>query len=213
KLIEGVDYTVDPYFGYVSLKRSLTENERIAVAFQYRTAAGGTVTVGDYGQPATGPDARTVLKLLRNKNPRPDDAAWGLTLRNIYRVGGRGLTPDAFDADVYYRPPARTPQRTLPGVQIGQQQTLLQTCRLDRVNRDGVAQPDDVFDFKPEITVDPAGGRIIFPVLEPFGDYLRRVLAGEPVLTGVDPVAVNFQGITPEAAVNTYVFDRLYSLP
>ena len=184
KLQEGIDYTLDPYFGYLSLKRSLTDNERIAVAYQYLTTDGTTVTVGDFGGR---PEERIVLKLLRNKNPRPVDAGWGLTLRNIYRVGGRGLTPDAFDADIYYRPSGRTPQRTFPDVQIGQQQTLLQTLGLDRLNRDGALQPDDVFDFKPEITIDPSGGRVIFPVLEPFGDYLRRVLRSEEVITGEPP--------------------------
>src|SRR5690606_7563548 len=51
------------------------------------------------------------------------------------------------------------------------------------------------------------------PVLEPFGDYLRRVLTGVPVLAGADPVPVNLQGLTPEQAVDAYVFDRLYELP
>src|SRR5690606_16182421 len=123
------------------------------------------------------------------------------------------LTPAAFDADVYCRRSGGTPQRTLPGVQIGQQQTLLRTLGLDRLNRDGALQPDDVFDFKPEITIDPAGGRIIFPVLEPFGDYLRRVLTTQEVFVGEPPVAVNYQGIDQDAALASYVFDALYSLP
>src|SRR5690606_8954021 len=126
------------------------------------------------------------------------------------RVGGRSLTADAFDVSVFYRPVGRTPQRTLPGVQIGQQQTLLQTLGLDRLNSVGALQPDDVFDFKPEITVDPAGGRIIFPVRQPFGGYLGRVLRGEPVFEGEDPVSVPFPGVSPDAARRDPVFDGLY---
>lgn len=217
RLIEGVDYTYDPYLGYVSLKRALTAEERIAVAYQYRNQnsdpSANVVSVGDYGLGASGSNERIVLKLLRSKNPTPNDASWALTMRNIYRVGGRSLTPDAFDADITYQPEGRTAQRTLPGVQIGQQQTLLRTFGLDRLNRDDALQPDEVFDFRPGISLDPSAGRIIFPVREPFGDYLRRVFQGEEVFQGQPPVTVNFQGTALEDALETFVFDVLYDLP
>ncbi|MDX1438359.1 MAG: cell surface protein SprA [Rubricoccaceae bacterium] len=210
RLQPDVDYTFDPYLGYLSLKRSLSENERIAVAYQYINANGATITVGDYGQGSTSGSSngdRIILKLLRGNTPTPNDASWGLTMRNIYRIGGRSLTPDAFDFDITYSPSGSTPQRTLPNVTIGQQQTLLQTLGLDRLNREGTTQPDDVFDFKDQITIDPGAGRVIFPNREPFGAYLRALLEGE-----FEDINVVFQGTNPDDAVAAFAFDTLYSL-
>lgn len=210
RLQPDVDYTFDPYLGYISLKRSLTENERIAVAYQYLNAGGQTVTVGDYGQGSTSGSSngdRIILKLLRGNTPTPNDASWGLTMRNIYRVGGRGLSPDAFDIDITFSPSGSTPQRTLPNVTIGQQQTLLQTLGFDRLNREGATQPDDVFDFKDQITIDPGAGRVIFPNREPFGQYLRDLLNGT-----FEDINVTYQGTNPSDAIDAFVFDTLYSL-
>ncbi|NNF57064.1 MAG: cell surface protein SprA, partial [Rhodothermaceae bacterium] len=117
KLEEGVDYTLDEYLGYVSLRRALTENEVIAVSYQYLRADGSVVTVGDFGQGSTSGSTngdRIILKLLRGNTPTPSDASWALTMRNIYRVGGRSLQADAFELNLFYEPNGSTPQTTLP---------------------------------------------------------------------------------------------------
>ncbi|MCH8030192.1 MAG: cell surface protein SprA, partial [Bacteroidetes bacterium] len=208
-LQENVDYTVDLYSGYLSLTSRLQEDDMLAVSYQYLTADGTPVTVGDFGQGSQGGSSngdKIILKLLRGRLPIPSNASWALTMRNIYRVGGRSLRADAFDVDVSYKPSGSTPQRTLPGVTIGLQQTLLQTLGLDRLNRDGAAQPDDVFDFREGQTIDAGSGRIIFPVREPFGAYLRSVLNGE--IEGLD---ISFLGTNTEDAIDDFVFDTLYT--
>ncbi|HYE97219.1 MAG TPA: cell surface protein SprA [Rubricoccaceae bacterium] len=212
RLAEGRDYDFDPFLGRLSLRQALTENEMIGVAYQYADNDGDVMTVGDFGrgsQSGSTNGDRIVLKLMRGNNPVPANASWGLTMRNIYRVGGRGLTPSDFDVQVLYEPTSQTPQRTLPNVSF-EQRTLLQVLGLDRLNDDGLPQPDDAFDFRDGYTIDRDNGRIIFPVREPFGDYLRRALDTGAVLG--DSVAVTFSGTTEAEAIRRFAFDTLYSL-
>lgn len=58
---------------------------------------------------------------------------------------------------------------------------LLRILQLDRLNNRNDPQPDGVFDFVDSFTIQPQFGRIIFPVLEPFGSDLRRLaFANQP---------------------------------
>ncbi|MEO1633369.1 MAG: cell surface protein SprA, partial [Bacteroidota bacterium] len=126
KLAEGRDYEFDPQLGYLSLNRSLSPDEQIAIAFQYRRTDGTIVQVGDFDQ-ETGTDLngrRIILKLLRGDNPTAFDASWALTMRNIYRIGGRSLRADDLELDIVYAPSGQPAQETLPGVTVGQQRTI-----------------------------------------------------------------------------------------
>ena len=49
---------------------------------------------------------------------------------------------------------------------------------LDKLNRQQEAKPDGVFDAIEGLTVNTQYARIIFPVTEPFGDYLRDQFNG-----------------------------------
>ena len=206
------DFTWNPLLGTLSLRRSLNSNEAIAVAYRYQRADGSVGEVGDFGQGAGNSTSSNpiILKLLHGQNPLQSDASWDLTMRNIYRVGGSSLTASDFELQIFYAPGSQSPQRTLPGVDIGQQQTLLQTLGLDRVNQDDARTPDDLFDFLGNYTVDPGNGRIIFPYRQPFGDHLERVLRGEFSELGQTP-PVTFQGLTLDEAIDAFVFDTLYN--
>ena len=49
----------------------------------------------------------------------------------------------------------------------------MEVLNLDNVNPNNDRNPDGNFDFFPGMTIDPELGKIIFPVVEPFGSYLR----------------------------------------
>ena len=212
KLRDGQDYSWDPRLGSLSLKRSLNNNEAIAVAYRYKRSDGAIIEIGDFGQGSgSGNDTNPIiLKLLRGPNPLPDNATWDLTMRNIYRVGGSSFNATDFTLQVLYAAGGQTAQRTLPGVDVGQQQTLLRTLGFDRVDQDGNRTPDDLFDFLPSYTVDSGNGRIIFPYRQPFGEHLRRILNEEFEEAG-QSTSVNFQGVTQEEALERYVFTTLYN--
>jgi cell surface protein SprA len=213
RLRANIDYTFDAQLGWISLATSLTDSDLIAVAYQYETTDGRLVTVGDYGRPAqstsqTGP--RTVLKLLRAESPTPVSPLWDLTMRNIYRVGGRSLNPTTFQLAVTYEPAGASAGPTPPADELSfEQRTFLEVLGLDRVNEQGLATPDDVFDFSSGVTVNPDNGRVIFPVRQPFGDYLYNLIETGwtvgTVGTNNGRINVSYGSLTPAQALETYV--------
>ncbi|MEM1057248.1 MAG: cell surface protein SprA [Bacteroidota bacterium] len=213
KLREGVDYIYDDRLGWLSLTGSLGPNDALAVTYQYRTIEEQVVTVGDFASPSTSGEQsgpRTLFKLLRDNSPIPADAPWDLTMRNIYRVGGRSLNPQDFSVQVTYEQPGNTPQKTLPGVQISDGFTLLQALGLDRTDEAGLPRPDDVIDFRPGYTVDAQNGRIIFPMREPFGRYMEGLLRDGRFISGTElgiTISGGFQSVESDL-----VFSDLYSL-
>ncbi len=222
KLRANVDYTFDPTLGYLSLTSSLTENDQLAVAYQYRVQGpqgSRVVTVGDYNNPVQS-DAqtggRTILKLLRSDRPIASDPLWDLTLRNIYRVGGRSLDPNNFAFDIRFEPSGATPS-TEPRDVSFEQRTFMQILGLDRVNLQGTAVPDNAFDFQSQITVDRENGRILFPVRQPFGDYVRELLASGSTVSNqaveVSLGALSLAQAQEQYSPTTAEGEGLYELP
>ena len=58
--------------------------------------------------------------------------------------------------------------------------------------------PDGIFDFMSGITINPSNGRVFFPLLEPFGSDLEKILR--------DSLA----GENVDMAIEKYVFQELY---
>ncbi|TDI77557.1 MAG: cell surface protein SprA, partial [Bacteroidetes bacterium] len=186
RLDQGQDYTLDPVLGYITLNSRLQESEALAVAYRYRTN-GTTVQIGDFSTETGGSDGgqsetKLVLKLLRPvqlRQPARDGsfnpAAWYLEMRNLYSLSTGGVQPADFELQIYYEPPGQTSTKTLPG--LNSSKTLLQLLNWDRVNADGALLPDDVFDFLVDYTIRPARGNLIFPVLEPFGTHMEKLIA------------------------------------
>ena len=183
KLERGRDYQLDSRLGFLSLKQRLRPNEALAVAFRYQ-ANGETIEVGDFasGQSGSGGGVtgdRLVLKLLRPTNPvapGPDAAdgagtSWFLELKNIYRLAGRGFTPESFDLDIEYSPSGQGASTTLSEIS---NDPLLQLLGLDRVDQSGAPNPDNEFDFTSQ-TINPDEGIIYFPYLRPFGERILDV--------------------------------------
>lgn len=202
RLDPGRDYTFDPNLGYLTLRTSLSGFQALAVAYRYVDAAGRAVEVGDFarGGGSSGTQTnRLVLKLIRPTNPVPSDPSWDLVLRNIYRLPSRNFRREELQLDIVYRKPGTPEQRTLPGVAIrgrdGRSVSLLQLTALDRLNDNLAPQPDDRFDFLPGYTIDEREGRLLFPVLEPFGEAIRNAIRS----TAAD-----------RELENTLVFDALY---
>ena len=213
RLTAGIDYEIDAQLGTLSLTTPLSERDIVAVAYQYRTTDGRIVTVGDFGRSAqnrtlNGP--RSVLKLIRADIPTPAAPLWDLTMRNIYRIGGRSLNPSAFDLGITYESPGSTALELLPDVTFGDQQTLLQVLGLDRVNAQGSPPPDDAFDFQVGLTIDPSNGRVIFPVRQPFGDFLQRLILEGRSVSGETVNVVTVNG--PQGASDFYAYPALYDV-
>lgn len=186
------EYTFHPQLGYVSLQQRLTNDEVLAVAFQY-TIGDQVYQVGEFGNDGVESTAvdnagvpttqALVLKMLKSTLTNVNQPNWDLMMKNIYQIqNGAQLDPQDFRFNILYTDPSPlnyitpAPGATLPeGVA---ETPLLRVFNLDRLNVNGDPQPggDGFFDFVNGITIDPQFGRIIFTSVEPFGKFLFEQL-------------------------------------
>ena len=221
KLEENRDYQLDQQLGYISLNQRLSNDEVLAVAFQY-TYNGQVYQVGEFAN--GGLDATTVssgvnpivsnntlvLKLLKSNITNVIDPIWDLMMKNIYATGAFRLSQEDFKLNILYTDP--TPRNYITRVNDNgwpanlEERILLDVFNFDRLNVYNDVQPggDGFFDFIPGITVDSQNGRIIFTKIEPFGEFLFETLGG-----GVYDVN-NDQGYNENQ--KKYVFRNMYSL-
>lgn len=96
-------------------------------------------------------------------------------MKNIYALGGLGVSKDNFVLNILYQQPAGSEIRYLPE---GQKKgiPLLTLLNLDRLDAQNNPNPDGVFDFVEGTTINTQQGKIIFPVLEPFGADLASAV-------------------------------------
>ena len=175
KLME-TEYTLYPQLGYISLNQMLQPAEVLAVAYEF-TYQGLTYRVGEFAQDMPlDPNAQNMLflKMLKSTSARPVLPIWDLMMKNIYALGAYQVGTEDFRLDVYYQDPGGGDKRYIPEGEGIKSRPLLRVLNLDRLNNQGDPQPDGIFDFVPGITINPQNGRLIFPVVEPFGSWLRQ---------------------------------------
>ena len=198
KLIQGTDFTFDPKLGYISLNQRLSNDEVLAVAYQY-TYRGQAYQVGEFandgvnateyetganGQVVAVNNQTLVVKLLKSNVTNVSDPIWDLMMKNIYATGAYQLSQEDFKMNILYRDPS--PVNYIKPVDESswpaglQDRILLDVFNFDRLNayNDPQTGGDGFFDYLPGITIDPQTGRIIFTKVEPFGQYLHTLLGG-----------------------------------
>ncbi len=173
KLSES-EYELQPQLGYISLNLTLNSDEVLAVAYEY-TFNGETYQVGEFAQDipqGTGTPQMLILKMLKSTSIRPDLPMWDLMMKNIYSIGGYRISPEDFNLNVLYLDPGGGERRYIPEGEGVEGVPLIQLLNLDNLNNQGDNMPDGMFDFIEGITIRSNNGRIIFPLLEPFGKDL-----------------------------------------
>ena len=187
RLLTSSEYTLNTALGYISLKSALNQDEVLAVAFEY-TYNGQVYQVGEFstdgGEELRAP-AALALKMLKSSANAPSEkerGTWDLMMKNIYSLGATSLSQDKFELYVTYRNDSvGTDMQYLDEGPINGKQ-LLRVMNLDRLDQKHNASPDGRFDYLEGLTVNSSTGRIIFPVLEPFGSHLASALNNDPRL-------------------------------
>lgn len=181
------EYTFNPQLGYISLNQALKPSEVLGVAVEY-TINGEVFQLGEFADGVT-PSTDTanvrdkvlILKMLKATSIRTALPIWDLMMKNIYSLNAYQISADKFMLDVYYRDPGGGLKRYLPdGGDISGQQ-LLKVLELDNTNNQLDPQPDGRFDFIEGVTINSRNGKVIFPVLEPFGSYLKKQINNDPI--------------------------------
>ena len=172
------EYTINRSLGYISLNTSLNADEVLAVAFSY-TSNGKTFQVGEFSTDGVTAPQTLLLKLLKGTNLTPSLPTWKLMMKNIYNLNAYQLTNDEFNLNVVYMNDSTgTYINYIPDGRINGH-ILLEVMNLDKLNKQMDPYKDGVFDFIEGITVNSNTGRIIFPVLEPFGRHLADSLGNQ----------------------------------
>lgn len=184
------EYTYNSELGFVSLNLTPQTPHVVGVSFQY-SYNGKTYQVGEFAQDLpTSKDTLNVLyvKMLKSVRPQLNTPLNLLMMRNVYSLNAYQVNADGFKLDVMYQEPGGGEKRFLPqGPNAGI--SLLTLMGLDKLNRMNDPQPDGQFDFIPGITVLPQNGKVIFPMLEPFGKQIRNLF----VVNGVeDPLSQKY---------------------
>jgi cell surface protein SprA len=193
------EFRFHPELGYVSLITPLRNDEILAVSYEY-TLNGQRHQVGEMTEDYQSLQDNKVLflKMLKSSTMRNnlDHPMWNLMMKNVYSLNTQSLNRQGFQLRVIYKDDQTGVDN--PNLQEGKNLKdipLLRVMGLDKLNANNDPQVDGNFDFVEGVTVDSKNGKIIFPVLEPFGSSLKAQFTTDEV-----------------AFVDKYVFDKLYSL-
>ena len=183
RLLSPTEFSYHPELGFISLNLTLQPDEVLGVAYEY-TYNGEVHQVGEFTNDyPIDPENLNVLyvKMLKSAVLNVELPMWDLMMKNIYSIGAYQVNPQDFKLDVFYQDPGIGFIRNLPerAGKVVSKCNLISLLNLDNLNSTGDPFADGVFDFVPGITITPKNGRIIFPVLEPFGSSLEKRFGDE----------------------------------
>ncbi|MDB5232614.1 MAG: sprA [Chitinophagaceae bacterium] len=197
--LNQTEYYFNPQAGFISLNQQLQPDEVLAVAYQY-TYNGKVYQVGEFSQDVTVDSTKGVqkvlfLKLLKATSARTQLPIWKLMMKNVYSLDVFKLDPQEFKMNILYQDPSGGTKRYLPeSDKAVEGRPIISILNADRLNNRNDPQPDGIYDYVEGFTVLSTQGKIIFPVLEPFGRDL-------------DSLA--FRN-TPAAIKSKYIYNQLY---
>ena len=191
RLLSSQEYTLNNALGFISLKTPLRADEVLAVAYEF-TYGGQTYQVGEFSSDIKESKSTLMVKLLKPNACSPKNGCWDLMMKNVYSLGTRSLKENGFKLDIYYASDSLGTNITYIPEQQLKSNSLLQMLGLDRLDSNNSKEnPNGIFDFIEGYTVDASSGRIFFPSVEPFGNYLRKKIGND-------------------AIADKYVFEELY---
>ncbi|MCA0235062.1 MAG: cell surface protein SprA [Bacteroidetes bacterium] len=209
RLLSPSEYTYNEQLGFLSINLNVQPDQVIGVAVEY-TYNGTPHKIGEFSSDVPRTSSQDTLntnvlfvKMLKSTTANIQYPIWDLMMKNVYAVGTANVDPNEFRFDIYYEDPGKGQKRFLGGEGNAdipasiRSKPLLQLFRLDTLNLQGDPGPDGIFDFVPGLTINLRSGRIMFPVLEPFGSYLEGKLSDAGA---------------SQAVVNKYVYRQLYDL-
>ena len=183
RLLRSTEYTFNPSLGFISLNQSINPDQVLAVAFEY-TLIGDTTAymVGEFSNQVAAPGS-LMVKMLKSTAVDTRLPMWDLMMKNVYSLGAFQVSQEDFRLNILY-------DSEELGILVGfldegpdnvKGQPLIRVMGLDRLNTQLDPYPDGVFDFIDGAatrggTIQASTGRVFFPVIEPFGSHIRKML-------------------------------------
>jgi len=200
RLLSTSEYTFNQSLGYISLNSRLNNDEVLAIAFEYEnTVSGETYKVGEFSnEEPVAPDA-LFLKLIKPTTLSTEYPTWDLMMKNVYSFNAYQVNSQDFRMDVMYRNDKTGSSITYIDAGNIEGQQLLKVLGLDKLNRNNEPGADGFFDFIDKLTINSSNGKIFFPVVEPFGSYLKKkIIEGNENNPEINRIA------------EQYIFQELY---
>ena len=165
------EYNLNTALGYVSLNNNLQTDDVLAVAYEY-TYNGTTYQVGEFAADVPNNTQALVVKLLKSTTGSPKFPTWKLMMKNVYNLGATTVQKENFRLDVKYLSDSTGVYLTyLPDERL-KNTPLIKALNADRLDDKNNAHSNGYFDYVEGYTI-LKGGRVVFPVTEPFGQHLR----------------------------------------
>ncbi len=181
RLLSSSEYTLNKELGFISLKTALRADEVLAVAYEF-TYGGRTFQVGEFSNDVNESKSTLFVKLLKPNACSPKNGCWDLMMKNVYSLETRNLKSNDFKLDIYYASDSLGTNITYLPEENLKSKTLLQLLNLDRLDSNNSKENSNgIFDFIPGYTVDASSGRIFFPSVEPFGEYLKSRINNDDI--------------------------------
>lgn len=184
------EYTLNSTLGFISLNQSLQPDEVLAVAFEY-TYGGKVYQVGEFSTDGINTPDALIVKLLKSTVVANYSTIWDLMMKNVYSLGASSFQADNFKLNVQYKNDSTGVYLNYINAGNISNKTLLSAMNLDRLDAYNNPRPDGRFDFVEGYTIISSMGRVIFPVVEPFGSHLRKAIGNNSI-------------------ADNYVFEELY---
>ncbi|MBQ7635550.1 MAG: cell surface protein SprA [Bacteroidaceae bacterium] len=184
------EYKLNSTLGYVSLSSTLQTDQVLAIAYEY-TYRGQTYQVGEFSTDIADNSKALFVKALKNTAGTPQQGNWDLMMKNVYYLGATNLQKDKFRLDIKFLSDTSGVQLSYLPESGLREKKIIQLLGMDRLDNNNKRNPNSYYDYVEGYTVDASGGRVIFPVVEPFGSYMR-------------------QAIGNDAVADRYVFQELY---
>lgn len=190
RLLSSSEYSLNTSLGYLQLKQALNADEVLAVAFQY-TYRGQTYQVGEFSGDITSTDQSLYVKMLKGTTVSPQMPNWDLMMKNIYSLGAYSVSKQNFKLNIKYLSDTTGTELTYIPAGAINGKPLIQVMNLDRLDANQESNIDGRFDYIEGYTVNSSNGKVIFPVVEPFGAHLRKQMGND-------------------ALADNYVYEELY---
>ncbi|MBQ8772982.1 MAG: cell surface protein SprA, partial [Muribaculaceae bacterium] len=178
RLLQPSEYTLNSTLGYISIKSALNADEVLAVAYEY-TYRGQVYQVGEFSSDITTTDNSLYVKMLKGTTVAPQLPMWDLMMKNVYSLGAYQIQKSNFKLNIKYLSDTTGTKINYLPVPGLNDKSLLQVMNLDRIDSNEASNPDGFFDYIEGYTVLSSTGKIIFPVVEPFGKHLADKIGNE----------------------------------
>jgi len=180
RLLSSNEYKLNSALGYISLNTSLSSDEVLAVAYQY-TYLGKTYQVGEFANDITSTEQSLYVKMLKATTINTQKPMWDLMMKNVYSLGAYQVQKSNFKLNIKYLNDTTGTELfyinegNISGI------PLLRVMNLDRIDANNNYNSDGRFDFIDGYTITTSGGKVIFPVVEPFGSHLRKKIGNDAI--------------------------------